>query len=126
MGFFRRLFSNRKSTTEMEENSEDDMLSTLKEQYQRDIEQDVSAIESVLDSDEEQPEIVEALPAPDYDSERTTVEEALLDTEMENFSEINVVEHNSIEDIGNHLKSASIVGDIPSEVSFDPPSETTL
>ena len=126
MGFFRRLFSNRKSTTEMEENSEDDMLSTLKEQYQRDIEQDVSAIESVLDSDEEQPEIVEALPAPDYDSERTTVEEALLDTEMENFSEKNVVEHNSIEDIGNHLKSASIVGDIPSEVSFDPPSETTL
>lgn len=126
MGFFRRLFSNRKSTTEMEENSEDDMLSTLKEQYQRDIEQDVSAIESVLDSDEEQPEIVEALPAPDYDSERTTVEEALLDTEMENFSEKNVIEHNSIEDIGNHLKSASIVGDIPSEVSFDPPSETTL
>lgn len=125
MGFFRRLFSNRKSTTEMEENSEDDMLSTLKEQYQRDIEQDVSAIESVLDSDEEQPEIVEALPAPDYDSERATVEEALLDTEMENFSEKNVVEHNSIEDIGNHLKSASIVGDIPSEVSFDSPSETT-
>ncbi|MEC8609412.1 MAG: hypothetical protein VXY42_02780 [Candidatus Thermoplasmatota archaeon] len=109
----------------MEENSEDDMLSTLKEQYQRDIEQDVSAIESVLDSDEEQPEIVEALPAPDYDSERTTVEEALLDTEMENFSEKNVIEHNSIEGIGNHLKSASIVGDIPSEVSFDPPSETT-
>ena len=125
MRFFRRLFSNRKSTTEMEESSEDDMLSTLQEQYQRDIEQDVSAIESVLDSDEEQPEIVEALPAPDYDSERTTVEEALLDTEMENFSEKNVVEHNSIEDIGNHLKSASIVGDIPSEVSFDPPSETT-
>lgn len=125
MGFFRRLFSNRKSTTEMEESSEDDMLSTLKEQYQRDIEQDVSAIESVLDSDEEQPEIVEALPAPDYDSERATVEEALLDTEMENFSEKNVVEHNSIEDIGNHLKSASIVGDIPSEVSFDSPSETT-
>ena len=125
MGFFRRLFSNRKSTTEMEESSEDDMLSTLQEQYQRDIEQDVSAIESILDSDEEQPEMVEALPAPDYDSERTTVEEALLDTEMENFSEKNVVEHNSIEDIGNHLKSASIVGDIPSEVSFDPPSETT-
>lgn len=125
MGFFRRLFSNRKSTTEMEESSEDDMLSTLQEQYQRDIEQDVSAIESVLDSDEEQPEIVEALPAPDYDSERATVEEALLDTEMENFSEKNVVEHNSIEDIGNHLKSASIVGDIPSEVSFDSPSETT-
>ena len=125
MGFFRRLFSNRKSTTEMEESSEDDMLSTLKEQYQRDIEQDVSAIESVLDSDEEQPEIVEALPAPDYDSERATVEEALLDTEMENFSEKNVIEHNSIEDIGNHLKSASIVGDIPSEVSFDSPSETT-
>ena len=103
MGFFRRLFSNRKSTTEMEESSEDDMLSTLQEQYQRDIEQDVSAIESVLDSGEEQPEIVEALPAPDYDSGRTTVEEALLDTEMENFSEKNVVEHNSIEDIGNHL-----------------------
>ena len=124
MGFFRRLFSNRKSTTEMEESSEDDMLSTLQEQYQRDIEQDVSVIESVLDSDEEQPEIVEALPAPDYDSGRTTVEEALLDTEMENFSEKNVIEHNSIEDIGNHLESASIVGDIPSEVSFDPPSET--
>ena len=119
MGFLRRFFSKRSPTVELEDTSEDEMLSELKEQYQRDIEQDVSTIESILESDDEQLELVEALPAPDYDEDDASVEDVFLDTEMENYSEKNVVEHQSVEDLGNHLKSARVVGDVPSEVSFD-------
>ncbi len=38
---------------------------------------------------------------------------------MESFSEKNTVEHASVEDIGNHLESAIVVGDVPDEVSFE-------
>ena len=38
---------------------------------------------------------------------------------MENFSEKNVVTHDSIEEMGNHLTTARIIGDLPEEVSFD-------
>jgi hypothetical protein len=34
------------------------------------------------------------------------------------FSENNVVEHDSIEEIGNHLESATIEGDVSKEVTF--------
>jgi hypothetical protein len=40
---------------------------------------------------------------------------------MENYSEKNVVEHSSIEELGNHLDSAAIIGDVSTEVSFDSP-----
>jgi hypothetical protein len=38
---------------------------------------------------------------------------------MENFSEKNVVIHDSIEEMGDHLNTARIIGDLPEEVSFD-------
>ena len=95
------------------------MLSTLQDQYQRDIEEDVSSIQSILGDEEDQPEPLVALPAPDYDEHDASVDDVLKDSEMGNFSEKNVVEHSSVKELGNHLESAPVMGDLPSEVSFD-------
>ncbi len=122
MGFFRRFFTKQASNTESDEDStEDNILSKLEEQYQRDVEEDVSAIESILEADEEQLDDLTVLPAPDYDEHDATIDDVLIDSEMENYSEKNVVEHSSIEELGNHLDSAAIIGDVSTEVSFDSP-----
>jgi hypothetical protein len=120
MGFFKRFFQKRSddNQTNQVEDEIDPMLAVLKDQYGRDIEQDVTAIESILDADEEQPEEMTIQPAPDYDENGATPEDVLSDDEMENFSDKNVVEHDSIEEIGNHLESAIIQGDVSKEVSF--------
>ena len=47
-----------------------------------------------------------------------TFDDVLVESEMES-SEKNTVEHASVEDIGNHLESATVVGDVSSEVSFE-------
>ena len=43
-----------------------------------------------------------------------TVDEAV----MSNYSEINVVNHESLDDIVEHLKDAELIGDGPEEVTF--------
>ena len=43
-----------------------------------------------------------------------TVDEAV----MSKYSEINVVNHESLDDIVEHLKEAGIIGDVPEEVTF--------
>jgi hypothetical protein len=120
MGFFKRFFQKRSNDTQayQAEDEIDPMLATLKDQYDRDIENDVTAIESILDADEEQPEEMAIQPAPDYDENDATPDDVLSDDEMVSFSEKNVVEHDSIEEIGNHLESATIEGDVSKEVTF--------
>ncbi len=121
MGFFRRFFSKQNERPEAEERErvEERMQSTLKEQYHHDIEEDVSSIESILEGKEDKPEELTVLPAPDYDEHDAKVDDVLAEVEMESFSEKNTVEHASIEDIGNHLESAIVIGDVPKEVSFE-------
>ena len=120
MGFFKRLFSKRKSERESaEEKEEDPMFSVLQEQYERDIDEDVSSIESILADDDEELEPAPIQPAPDYDRHDASVDDVLDDDEMEDFSERNVIEHASIEELGNHLENAGIMGDVSTEVSFD-------
>lgn len=121
MSFLRRFFSKQNERPEVEERErvEERMQSTLKEQYQHDVEEDVSSIESILEGKEDKPEESTVLPAPDYDEHDATVDDVLADLEMESFSEKNTVEHASVEDIGNHLESAIVVGDVPDEVSFE-------
>ena len=121
MGFFKRFFQKRSNDNHANkvEDEIDPMFAALKDQYDRDIEQDVTAIESILDADEEQPEELAAQPAPDYDENDASPDDVLSDDEMVSFSEKNVVEHDSIEAIGNHLESATIEGDVSKEVTFD-------
>jgi hypothetical protein len=124
MGFFRRFFSKGGQNVDSKEDSEkeDNMLPVLEKQYKRDIEEDVSTIESVLEDDEETLVTQIPIPAPDYDEHDASVDDILSDSEMESYTEKNVIEHNSVDELGNHLESASIIGDLPTEVSFD--SET--
>ena len=124
MGFFRRFFSKGGQNVDSKEDSEkeDNMLPVLEKQYKRDIEEDVSTIESILEDEEETVVMQIPIPAPDYDEHDASVDDILSDSEMESYTEKNVIEHNSVDELGNHLESASIIGDLPSKVSFD--SET--
>ena len=121
MGFFKRFFGKQRveSSDEANNAAEQNMQLQLKAQYHRDIDEDVSSLESILDDGEDQPEESVVLPAPDYDEPNVTVDDVLVESEMENFNEKNTVEHASVEDIGNHLESATVVGDVSSEVSFE-------
>ena len=38
--------------------------------------------------------------------------------EMSNYTEVNVVQHDSLDDIVEHLEGAEIIGDLPEEVTF--------
>ena len=121
MGFFKRFFSKQKDESSNKVNSaaEQNIQSQLKEQYRRDIDEDVSSLESILDDKEEKPAESVPLPAPDYDEPNVTVDDVFVESEMESYSDKNTVEHVSVEDIGNHLESAKVVGDVSTEVSFD-------
>ena len=122
MGFFRRFFTKKNQDVETEasfEESEEEILEVLKKQYVVDVEENVESIESILDEDEEKILPGNVQPAPDYDQSNAALEDVLVDEEMESFSEKNVVTHDSIEEIGEHLNTAKIIGDLPEEVSFD-------
>ena len=95
------------------------MIPVLEDQYQRDIDEEVSSIESILADDDDQLEPATIQPAPDYDRHDASVDDVLDDDEMENFSDKNVIEHTSIEELGNHLEAAGIIGDVSTAVSFD-------
>ena len=122
MGFFRRFFSKESQDVTSEpsfEESEEEILEVLKKQYVVDIEESVDSIESILEGEEDAIVPSEVQPAPDYDESNAALEDVLEDEEMENFSDRNVVTHETIEEMGDHLNSARIIGDLPEEVSFD-------
>ena len=122
MGFFRRFFTKKNLDIETEasfEESEEEILEILKKQYVVDVGENVESIESILDEDEEKILPSSVQPAPDYDQSNAALDDVLVDEEMENFSEKNVVIHDSIEEMGDHLNTARIIGDLPEEVSFD-------
>ena len=37
---------------------------------------------------------------------------------MSNYTEVNVVQHDSLDDLAEHLEGAEIIGDLPEEVTF--------
>ena len=111
MGFFRRFFFKGGQNVDSKEDSEkeDNMLPVLEKQYKRDIEEDVSTIASILENEEEAAVTQIPIPAPDYDEHDASVDDILSDSEMESYTEKNVIEHNSVDELGNHLESASII-----------------
>ena len=122
MGFFRRFFTKKnedKATDVGFEESEEEILEVLKKQYVVDVGEKVETIESILDDEEEKMLPVDIHPAPDYDESDASIEDVLKDEEMESYSEKNVVTHDSIEELGDHLNAVRIIGDLPEEISFD-------
>jgi len=63
---------------------------------------------------EVQPVLISEYDAGDVEIEQLVVDEA----EMSNYTEVNVVEHESLDDITEYLQDAEIIGDIPEEVTF--------
>ncbi|MGB0699388.1 MAG: hypothetical protein ACPGO6_00085 [Candidatus Poseidoniaceae archaeon] len=73
-----------------------------------------------LTSDENQtPSEVEPILISEYDAGDVELEQ-LADEEstMSNHNDINVVTHESLDDIVEHLEGAEIIGDLPEEVKF--------
>ena len=55
----------------------------------------------------------------EYDAGDVAIEQLIVDeAEMSNYTELNVVEHESLDDITEHLEDAEIIGDTPEEVTF--------
>ena len=58
--------------------------------------------------------LVSEYDAGDVEAEQLSDEE----TSMLNYNDINVVNHDSLDDIVEHLEGAEIIGDLPEEVTF--------
>jgi hypothetical protein len=73
-----------------------------------------------LMSDEEDPvKTPEAIMVSEYDVGTVEVEQLSVDeAELTNYNEVNVIQHESFEDIVEHLEGAEILGDISEEVQF--------
>lgn len=73
-----------------------------------------------LTNEEQNPQIeVETILISEYDAGDVEAEQ-LVDEEdsMSNHNEVNVITHDSLEDIVEHLEGAEIIGDLPKEVKF--------
>ena len=73
-----------------------------------------------LTNDEQNPEVeVETILISEYDAGDVEAEQ-LVDEEasMSNHNEVNVLTHDSLDDIVEHLAGAEIIGDLPEEVKF--------
>lgn len=73
-----------------------------------------------LTNDEQNPEVeVETILISEYDAGDVEAEQ-LVDEEasMSNHNEVNVITHDSLDDIVEHLEGAEIIGDLPEEVKF--------
>lgn len=73
-----------------------------------------------LTNDEQNPEVeVETILISEYDAGDVEAEQ-LVDEEasMSNHNEVNVITHDSLDDIVEHLAGAEIIGDLPEDVKF--------
>ena len=73
-----------------------------------------------LTNAEQNPEVeVETILISEYDAGDVEAEQ-LVDEEasMSNHNEVNVITHDSLDDIVEHLEGAEIIGDLPEEVKF--------
>jgi hypothetical protein len=56
---------------------------------------------------------------PDYDVGAVEAEDLLVEEETESdHSLLNIIEHESVEEMGDHLESVTILGDLPEEIEL--------
>jgi hypothetical protein len=82
-----------------------------------------SVIDDAMDELESNVEKVKGEPtptaAPAYDAGDVELSDLLsADEQLQDYSELNTVEHDSVEEMGDHLESATLVGDLPEEIEF--------
>ena len=61
-----------------------------------------------------EPILISEYDAGDIEAEQLVEEEA----SMSSYNDVNVVNHDSLEDIEEHLAGAEIIGDVPKEITF--------
>ena len=124
MGFLNRLkkvFSSKPEEVEAEEvefhDPHQEQLTEAFVQRQQSVIDD--AMNELESSVQKVKQALEPTAAPAYDAGEVEVMELLsADEQPEDHSILNIVEHQSVEEMGDHLESAAIVGDLPEEVEF--------
>ncbi|MED6337603.1 MAG: hypothetical protein VYC12_01115 [Candidatus Thermoplasmatota archaeon] len=111
------------------ENSNSEEVETLEETVETDADKEQflalaseitdELIHELVNEDIEAPEVVETILISEYDAGDVEIEQ-LTDEEdiMSNHNDVNVVNHDSLEDIVEHLEGVEIIGDLPEEVTF--------
>ncbi len=76
-------------------------------------------IHELVNEDIEVPEVVETILISEYDAGDVEIEQLIAEEDiMPNHNDVNVVNHDSLEDIVEHLEGVEIIGDLPEEVTF--------
>ena len=124
MGFLNRLkkvFSSKQEGVEVEEvEFRDPHHERLTEDF---VQRQQSVIDDAMNELESKVEKVKAEPiptaAPAYDAGEVELSDLLsADEQLQDYSELNTVDHQSVEEMGDHLESATLVGDLPEEIEF--------
>ena len=124
MGFLDRLKQAFGSKPETSESNKTEYRDPLEEQMRK---EHASRQQSVIDeamaelegeNQKPKPEHVSDSP-PDYDVGVVEAEDLLEVEEIESdHSLLNIIEHESVEEMGDHLESVTILGDLPEEVEL--------
>ena len=73
----------------------------------------------LVNEDIENSEVVETILISEYDAGDVEVEQLTAEEDiMPNHNDVNVVNHDSLDDIIEHLEGVEIIGDLPEEVTF--------
>ena len=73
----------------------------------------------LVNEDIEDSEVVETILISEYDAGDVEVEQLTAEEDiMPNHNDVNVVNHDSLDDIIEHLEGVEIIGDLPEEVTF--------
>ena len=76
-------------------------------------------IHELVNEDIEAPEVVETILISEYDAGDVEIEQLTAEEDiMSNHNDVNVVNHDSLDDIVEHLEGVEIIGDLPEEVTF--------
>lgn len=124
MGFINRIKKAFSSKSEEEEVGEEEFHDPYQEAMaEAFVERQQSVIDDAMNELESSVQKAKSEIAPkaasEYDVGEVEVLELLSEEEdREDHSEMNVIEHLSVEEIGGHLDSARIEGDLPKEIKF--------
>ena len=111
------------------ENSNSEEVETLEETVETDADKEQflalaseitdELIHELVNEDIEAPEVVETILISEYDAGDVEIEQLTAEEDiMSNHNDVNVVNHDSLEDIVEHLEGVEIIGDLPEEVTF--------
>lgn len=111
------------------ENSNSEEVETLEETVETDADKEQflalaseitdELIHELVNEDIEAPEVVETILISEYDAGDVEIEQLTTEEDiMSNHNDVNVVNHDSLEDIVEHLEGVEIIGDLPEEVTF--------